>query len=255
MKHRGFTLVELLIVIGIIAVLIGLLMPTVLKAREQANSALCSSNLRQIGAGFTMYVADNDGKFPYHADWNPVTNKEDWLHWQPGSGRDTADITKTSAIAKGMGKINPKVFHCPSDDVNNRTRFDTQRMGPVRYEFSYSMNGFFASNWRYADTGRPPPLFAQIVNPAQKFIAIEEDELSIDDGHYWPDGWGQNLENFLGTRHTRPRRRDYQAWRGVAAPQRKDRDERGNALFADGHVESVTRAFTWEPKHFDPRKP
>src|SRR5207244_11298966 len=57
----GFTLVELLVVIGIIAVLIAVLLPALSKAREQAKVTACLSNIRQLTTGWIMYANDNKG--------------------------------------------------------------------------------------------------------------------------------------------------------------------------------------------------
>src|SRR5829696_7969405 len=76
-RRLGFTLVELLVVIGIIAVLISLLLPALSRAREAATKTQCLSNLHQIGVYLQMYQNQSKGKIPiFTSDWTNV-----WLNY------------------------------------------------------------------------------------------------------------------------------------------------------------------------------
>src|SRR4051812_9037566 len=66
-QSRAFTLVELLVVIGIIAVLIAILLPALQQARRQASMVQCQSNMRQLALGMLMYIQQNKGKHPASA--------------------------------------------------------------------------------------------------------------------------------------------------------------------------------------------
>jgi prepilin-type N-terminal cleavage/methylation domain-containing protein/prepilin-type processing-associated H-X9-DG protein len=237
-ERPAFTLVELLVVIGIIAVLIAILLPAVARAKEQARMVACQSNLRQVGMAMVMYTNENKQRFPFHADGGGM-HREDWVHWQ--KSRDP----KESAVARYIGGFKADVFRCPSDDVRVRPRGNPTE----RYEYTYTFNFLFASN---PQPGMPQVRAGRVRNASEKILVVEEDDMSLDDGNFHPMIIGHFYENFLGTRHARPSRRDWQKWNARAPATRPDRDERGNAAFADGHAGLVTREYTWDERHYHP---
>jgi len=122
-RRRAFSLVELLIVIGVIAILIGLLMPTVARARESAQRTACLSNMRQLAGGFIQYCADNRGFFPRPSQ-NIIYTPEDWIYYQ--YGRDPAQGRLVPYLGVPR-RDQPGVYRCPSDDPES-----TCRSGPTR---------------------------------------------------------------------------------------------------------------------------
>lgn len=109
--REAFSLVELLVVIGVIALLIGLLMPALTAAREQARRTKCLANLRTLGQAMVMYANR-------YKDWLPDSNPADTVN--------DYDATNAVLVALNRDYVRaPAVFHCPSDTDPAPTAIET----------------------------------------------------------------------------------------------------------------------------------
>jgi prepilin-type N-terminal cleavage/methylation domain-containing protein/prepilin-type processing-associated H-X9-DG protein len=104
LDRRALTLVEMLIVIGIIALLVALILPPVSRSNEHAKSAACLSNLRQIGLALQLYTQDHDNKMPVMYDAFLSTNSS------PLTNTATIDIVLSNYLG------NVRVLRCLSDN-------------------------------------------------------------------------------------------------------------------------------------------
>ena len=147
-SQQGFTLVELLVVIGIIALLISILLPALNAAKERANRVKCASNLRQVGQGLMLYANDNKGAYPrvryklngaLKAFTNPAA-----VDPHANNGPTENDVTAALFLLIRNADLNPEVFTCPSsnqekDSLNNEPATSRSNFtDPENLSYSYA---------------------------------------------------------------------------------------------------------------------
>ncbi len=116
---KGFTLVELLVAIAVIAILASLLLPGLSRAKQTANNVVCLNNLRQQGIALIMYVGDNGAYPPYAVPQLPQSVKY-WVHFLEPYVADKWPNSSDTKFSNGGSVSNHGVFACPGYDSCNR---------------------------------------------------------------------------------------------------------------------------------------
>lgn len=207
----GFTLIEVLVVIAIIAILAAMLLPALNKAKARGQQAGCLNNLKQLAFATQIYAADNQGRL---AENLPTPQNGD--SWVTGDLKLTSEATNATLLRQG------KLYPYASQTGTYRCPADSAHTGGVPHTRSYAMNSWMGS--RHMESYPQRTGFRTFVRdtetavagPSTLWVISDEHAASIDDGWFLVTmDDSRPFASFPGTQH-----------------------QHGYGLnFADGHVE------------------
>lgn len=227
--NAAFSLIELMVVIGIIALLGGILVPAVEVLREKGKETACANNIRQWGQAMSMYLDEHRGVFPTDGTTDDVTAWYNVL--PPYIGVDTFETLKGrgKAPCPGIGK---SIYICPAAPIDSQKVGNYASGAQSTFSLSYALNYWISApkqDLAFSDRIR----LSQIRYP-DAFVVFSEPK---------SDGNKTVAINLVNAPT-------------ASVPAFWHRD-RVNVSFADGHVAPVRRqdagAIQWNP-HFEPGK-
>jgi prepilin-type processing-associated H-X9-DG protein len=222
-RHGAFALVELLVVIGIVAVLMGVLVPALTLARASVRKIACISNLNQIGTAIHLYSVEYNDSIPIGPKAPPFLSPADFY---PSTGAPTSLVSLRNGKPVGLGLLlrdhlsqQPKVLFCPDPDQYISVDTELANVGIRQAQCSYYYR--HASVTRLFDSPTvPPPHHVALTNLGQNRNGRPIRALAIDTQFLCPS----DLAEFN------------------VKPRTHHRERLANILFFDGHVASCPNA-------------
>ena len=215
-KHQAFTLIELLVVIAIIAILAGMLLPALSKAKGKAKGISCMNSNNQLTMAWRFYAEDYDGMLVGSGRGQMMGRKmvPEWIggYWLDKSNPRKDDNWNVDRWIKQRNLLYPfagnstEIFNCPSDNsygINNKgVRVTRLRSRSINNWVGGPGWGNSGSGWRvyHKDTDMVDP------GPSNTFVMLDEREDSINDGYFVVDmaGWpnrSQRLVDYPASYH------------------------------------------------------